>query len=556
MTNETTESDREVFVPSSAAIPAGWADVQDGLADSSGLSMLLVNGHQPPALAISQDNSICRAFQSSPDHGALCEPFCGDAHRRATSARETISYRCHAGLHCFAMPVQLDEKSELVVIGGRAFLNTADYRDVSERIRIGDLQDLLDDRPFTNVIFAAPDDLDQLAGRLSRATRDYKPLLTPSAEYPAKPAEQAEAPENLAAEVSRLRGELENQSRFAQSLQYFLERISSTDPEKTYIAILTNCRDLLQAERASLQVFNEATNELTIKAAVGLATEVSAVAPTHPGEGISGDVLLTGRATMVTDVEAAGIMPAPPERHYRTKSFISYPITIGGRKVGILNLTDKIGGGHFDQVDLSLLEIIAPQVALALERAEWQAKAGQFQLMSITDPLTGLPNRRYLEERLTEEVNRSKRYEQPMSFLMIDIDDFKLYNDHNGHQAGDLALKITAHALKATLRSADVASRYGGEEFCILLPQTPLNEAGAIADRIRERIEQTNYPHGSTQTLGSVTVSIGVAMFSSSINTSEQIIWAADRALYDAKNEGKNRISYYRDALASGSASR
>src|SRR5258707_6934230 len=94
--------------------------------------------------------------------------------------------------------------------------------------------------------------------------------------------------------------------------------------------------------------------------------------------------------------------------------------------------------------------------------------------MSITDPLTGLHNRRYLEARLTEELSRSKRYNYPLSFMMIDIDDFKLYNDRNGHQAGDRALEITAQCLRAALRKVDVASRYGGEEFLILVPQTTL----------------------------------------------------------------------------------
>jgi diguanylate cyclase (GGDEF)-like protein len=210
---------------------------------------------------------------------------------------------------------------------------------------------------------------------------------------------------------------------------------------------------------------------------------------------------------------------------------------------------DKSGGRTFDEVDLSLLEIIGPQVALALERAEWQERATEFQLMSITDPLTALPNRRYLEERLMEELNRSRRYDFPMSFLMIDIDDFKAYNDKNGHQAGDLALQITAHCLKAALRSADVASRYGGEEFCILLPQTALAEAGAIADRIRLRVSATHFPHGKTQPLGRVTVSIGVSTFSEMVNTSENIIAAADRALYQAKNMGKDRVVFYGDAV-------
>jgi diguanylate cyclase (GGDEF)-like protein len=551
MIKKSPEPQREVL-PQSAEVPAAWAQIQESLAGSSGLSVLLVNGYQPPALAVSSNNSICRALQGSPEHVALCDPYCGDAHRRATSAGEVTHYRCHAGLHCFAMPVQLGRTRELAVIGGRAFLTAADYREVVKRIHAGDLRDLQDQDPFANIIFAAPGELEELAGRLSRATSAYNADSPPPAgagnEPLPEPSQKSEMPD-LAKEVQRLRGELDYQSRFAESLQYFLERISSTDPEKTYLAILMNSTKLLQAERASLLVFNEATNELTIRAAIGLATEASAVTPMRLGEGISGEALLSGRPTMVTDLEAAGISPAPLERHYKTKSFISYPIMISGRKVGILNLTDKTGGRNYDQVDLSLLEIIAPQVALALERAEWQAKASQFQLMSITDPLTGLPNRRYLEERITEEVNRSKRYEYPMSFLMIDIDDFKQYNDRSGHQAGDLALQITAHALKGALRSADVASRYGGEEFCILLPQTPLTEAGVIAERIRERIEQTSYPHAKTQPLGAVTISIGVATFSPFINTAEQIIWAADRALYDAKSQGKNKIAFYQDAV-------
>jgi diguanylate cyclase (GGDEF)-like protein len=134
-----------------------------------------------------------------------------------------------------------------------------------------------------------------------------------------------------------------------------------------------------------------------------------------------------------------------------------------------------------------------------------------------------------------------------MSFLMIDIDDFKSYNDLNGHQAGDQALQISAHCLKAALRSADVAARYGGEEFCILLPQTPVHEAKVIAERVRQRVASTNYPHGKTQTLGSVTISIGVSTFTKEIDTAERIISAADSALYKAKHKGKNRIEVYQD---------
>ena len=146
-----------------------------------------------------------------------------------------------------------------------------------------------------------------------------------------------------------------------------------------------------------------------------------------------------------------------------------------------------------------------------------------------------------------EELNRSRRYDYPMSFTMIDIDDFKLYNDRNGHQAGDLALEMTAQCLKSALRAADVAARYGGEEFCILLPQTSLTEARIIAERIRRRVERTRYPHGKQQPQGSVTVSLGISAFGPGLDTPETIIRAADRALYYAKSRGKNRVESHED---------
>ena len=143
---------------------------------------------------------------------------------------------------------------------------------------------------------------------------------------------------------------------------------------------------------------------------------------------------------------------------------------------------------------------------------------------------------------MAEELRRSKRQEYAMSFMMIDIDDFKQYNDRNGHQAGDLALEMTAQCLKSALRGADIASRYGGEEFCILLPQTTVSEAGVIAERMRQRVAETDYPHGKSQPLGSVSISIGISTFARQIDTAESVIAAADRALYSAKSLGKNQV--------------
>lgn len=705
--------------------PDGWADAQESLSAASGLSLLLVEGHQPPAILVSNNNSICRAFQSSPEHVRLCDPFCGVAFERAVQAQGVVHYRCHAGLHCFTMPVELEANRQLVVIGGRAFLTSADYRALAERFRTGDLQDLLSGEIFQNVIFAARQDLDDLAQSIEATASELKsgkrtgeqvsasPVSAretatdaqPTEEAPAKikdeksrgvdsgveeqavrqnadtrsaelhnryfqaesdfkdacnsaleaiagkhklvslalllrergtfvpacskgrfkdiplhieiglkdarlfatakaatslvlretpegfkPAgtirkQMAESAEKMAElfplvvgdevkaallvgdseltdekrraisgycreialplEVLRLRHELEQRSRFAEHLQSFGERLNTAGTGDPYDAILNMSIDLLHAERGSLLLFDEASNELAVKAAVGPRAEVARETRVRMGEGIAGTVLFEGRPLVVRDVETGGHTPAAAERSYKTKSFISYPISVGERKVGVLNVTDKAGGGSYDDIDLSLIESIAPQMAMALDRAEWQEKANQFQLMSITDPLTGMLNRRYLIERLAEELKRSKRQEYPMSFMMIDIDDFKHYNDRNLHQAGDLALEMTAQCLKSALRGADVASRYGGEEFCILLPQTSLAEGIAIAERIRRRITRVRFPHGKSQPLGSVTVSIGVSSFSPGLETPETIIEAADRALYLAKSRGKNRVEAF-----------
>jgi len=545
--------------------PAGWVAVQQKLAATTGLSVLLVDGRQPPALVASNNNSICHAFQSSMEYVALCDPYCGDAHRRALSAGSAVSYKCHAGLQCFTMPVHIGGEQNLAAIGGRAFVSAEDYRNLVDRFRAGELNDLLPSEPFENVIFAEPQRLDQLSERLQKAVGSFNAAA--AARTPAV-AEHEEArtvtptgvgvnattverSPDLQGEVDRLRSELDHRSQLAQSLQRFLERISSREPEKTYQAILKHSMELLRAERASLWVFDEDSNEISLKAALGFAVSPAEVIPNRMGEGISGGVLESGKALVVSDLVRAGLTAAPAERMYRTKSFISYPITMRGRKIGVLNVADKAGDDKFDDVDLSLLEILGPQIAVALESAEWHERATQFQLMSITDPLTGLLNRRYLEERLIDELNRSERYNYSMSCLMIDIDDFKSYNDRNGHQAGDVALKITAHALKAALRSADVACRYGGEEFCILLPQTSISEAGVIAERMRQRVAEREYPFGKSQPLGNVTVSIGISTLGKHIDTGEKVIAAADRALYTAKSQGKNRIEFYADSLLS-----
>jgi diguanylate cyclase (GGDEF)-like protein len=530
--------------------PSGWREVQDSVAGSAGISLLLVEGHQPPSLVISNNNSICKTLQSSPDHVRLCDAYCGIAHSRALGEGEVIHYRCHAGLQCFALPVKIDDRN-LAVIGGRAFSTGADYRGFVERVRTGDLRDLETDDLFRNVIFADEADIDHAALRVNRAAAEF--------------SESAETAETAPRDAGAIAGETAPanveephipspphvgaapRGLFADSVRRFAEQIDAAEPSQIYESILAQSAELLNAERSSLWLLDETASELVIKAARGIPTRASEIERVRVGEGIAGSVMRAGQPLMST-IDALG-RASLPERKYKTPSFISYPIAIGPRKIGVLNVADKRGGGLYNEDDLALIDLVAPQIALALERAIWQHRANQFQLMSITDPLTGLHNRRYLEARLSEELNRSKRYDTPMSFMMIDIDDFKFYNDRNGHQAGDRALEITAQCLRSTLRKADVAARYGGEEFSILLPQATLDEAGMIADRLRRTIMNTRFPQGETQPLGSVTVSIGLSSLSPSLDSVEAVIRAADRALYHAKSHGKNRAYAYQGLM-------
>jgi ligand-binding sensor protein len=167
---KTAAAERAKFQNEELQALPEWERLQASVAAETDLAILLVDGHQPPQLAIANNNSICHAFQSSTTHAHLCDPYCGVAFRRAQEAGEATHYRCHAGLHCFAMPVGADATRPLAVIGGRAFLSSADYRELAERFRKGDLRELLSTELFRNVIFASRHNLYELAARLAEVS--------------------------------------------------------------------------------------------------------------------------------------------------------------------------------------------------------------------------------------------------------------------------------------------------------------------------------------------------------------------------------------------------
>ena len=160
--------------------------------------------------------------------------------------------------------------------------------------------------------------------------------------------------------------------------------------------------------------------------------------------------------------------------------------------------------------------------------------------LSITDSLTGLYNRKHLMEVLTKEVARSERYQRPLAVLMIDVDHFKLYNDTCGHLAGDEVLRNIAAIFRGCLRESDCVGRYGGEEFLIILPETVADDARRIADRIRSRLAEENFPADSKPV--NITISGGIAIFPGNGRSPESLLRSADAALYQAKNHGRNQV--------------
>jgi diguanylate cyclase (GGDEF)-like protein len=176
--------------------------------------------------------------------------------------------------------------------------------------------------------------------------------------------------------------------------------------------------------------------------------------------------------------------------------------------------------------------------------------------VSSRDALTGLYNRWFVMEKIDSEMNRAVRHGSPMSLLMLDIDHFKRVNDTWGHGAGDQVLQGIGQLLRDSCRVYDVPGRYGGEEFCIVLPETKPGSTGIVAERIRSRIEATTMPCGDTSI--AVTASIGIAGMempeSSDLLSPAALIDRADRALYSAKNRGRNRVELWDHALFEGGA--
>jgi diguanylate cyclase (GGDEF)-like protein len=254
------------------------------------------------------------------------------------------------------------------------------------------------------------------------------------------------------------------------------------------------------------------------------------------GVGVLGSVYQSSSPLRVTD---ASIYPGVKRRsRYRTNSFLALPIVAGSEVLAVVSMTDRADDRAFTRDDLWTLRALAAPATLALSRERAQTAATTYALAAAIDPVSGLFNRRYFQKRIEEELQRAERQQTQVALLMSDLDDFKAINDTYGHAVGDAVIRDIAETLQHSVRLFDVCTRFGGEEFAIVMPGSSAESASVTAERIRQRIEAYRM---AVSCPPRITVSVGVAASEPRMTASELIL-RADQALYVAKRAGRNRV--------------
>jgi diguanylate cyclase (GGDEF)-like protein len=254
-----------------------------------------------------------------------------------------------------------------------------------------------------------------------------------------------------------------------------------------------------------------------------------------PGVGVLGRVVSSGdavRGPLGSDATLATAAHEPAEG-----DVLAVPLRSMGRVVGIVALYDRIDGRPFDEGDEDSMRTLAGQASIAIDNVQLHQEA---QRLSTTDPLTGLWNFRYLSMSLAREIERSTRFGRPLAVLMLDLDHFKQVNDRHGHARGDAVLRELAQRVSEQIREVDTFARYGGEEFVVVLPETTIEGATQLAERVCTAVRRQPFQQDGEESI-TVTLSVGVAAFPVHGSSAATLMRAADRALYVAKNEGRDR---------------
>jgi len=316
---------------------------------------------------------------------------------------------------------------------------------------------------------------------------------------------RSEAEERLNEQLQRRLAELQAVSQITELIH------SSLDFDRVGPLVLEILTKVIDVPACCLFVIDKSRAETLFSASVGMS-----------GGGISPQAA-TG---LVTDIEYH-------DAHFACTSVVDH------KQMMVVFCAEDADIDAMSDEDRLVLQAVASELVVAVENSQLYKLTKR---LAITDELTGLNNYRYLQQRLDEEIERAKRYRKDLSFVMIDADDFKRFNDTNGHIAGDEALAEIGSVLRAVVREVDVVCRYGGEEFSVVLPETDAAGAFVAAEKLREAVATHRFLNADGERTEVISVSVGIATYPQHAQDKESLLRCADDALYHAKRNGKNRV--------------
>ena len=529
----------DVVVAAAQDLDAGFVD---RLAASSGAEVTLLagDGDGQPA----QSTVTARAQGQVALAAATAKPRTDDGHwyvrRIAIGPGQplplavSISVREPIALYVLLLAAVLAVAAGAVLVARWLARSTtrplADLAWAAERVAAGDLD--------TRVPVLRDDELGRLANTFNRMTHELQAYV-------------------LALTASR--------DQLRRHLAILGETLSSThDLNRILQVILQTARSATGARAGAVLLIDPLDKTLVARCAEGLTGAWDVPEPELStfriplGVGVLGAVAATGEARHGICGLGASVLDEPQCQTYVAvpicaPAAVSDPLVPGDQAgpatpatLGVLALYDRLGSDEFEDTDLMTLRRFAGQAGVAVHNVRMHEEA---QRLSLTDPLTGLWNYRYLRESLRREVERASRFGRMLTVLVLDLDHFKEVNDTYGHAAGDAVLMEFARRLRAGLREVDLAFRQGGEEFVALLPETDAYGGAIVAERLGAAIRDIPIPIGPRQLDAAagtaahdipVSVSIGVAVYPEHGNTAQQVLDAADAALYTAKNAGRD----------------
>ena len=316
---------------------------------------------------------------------------------------------------------------------------------------------------------------------------------------------------------------------------------SSLQLDQVLRTIMEKINEVLRPDTWSLLLMDQEKDELYFQIATGKGAESLKDVRIKVGQGLAGWVAQTGEAVVVRDTakDSRFFGQVDAKTKMETRSIVAVPVRFRDQCLGVIELINSIGPEGFSARDLALLEALADYAAIAIENARHVQRIHE---LTITDDCTSLYNARHLNFMLDTEIYRSHRYAFEFSLIFIDLDHFKSVNDTHGHLMGSKLLAEIGQAIKDKCRLIDLAFRYGGDEFVVLLPQTSKDNALGVARRLHKLIREAVWLK-DTGINAHVTASVGVAAYPSDSRTKAELLHLADEAMYLVKNTTRDSVA-------------